>query len=383
MNTANIGSTGNSGSSAGTVGSVDTELRLQGLWSDCLPGGWSLYARKPLEIRLTKTPNGSPGLEFLFKTEPDVAPSSSNGFTCEVLAQEGVHVVRIVRTNAVLPGLFEAFAHDLIELCRSMQGDADEKAPVDCSPVIERIAAWQEFMRLRHEGLSKKEEVGLFGELSVLLDWLRAGGNPQKIADVWTGPQHGARDFRFDDENALEVKSSVNVTPFCATIESLEQLDTSEYPELRLAAVCLEEVDDVERIEEEANPTASTERAAREESAERADDATLDPDRPETIATLCEAICAHLPTELLRRRFESLALRAGFRPDGGKRPWRRFLRRKVFCYRAADLPRLTPGETPGIVRARYDILLSGPHGEALPSVPHLELAVFLKQTLRN
>lgn len=368
MNTANNGSIESNGSTVGT------DRRLQGLWADCLPGGWSLYARKPLEIRLTKTLNGAPGIEFLFKTEPDVAPSSSNGFTCEVLAREGVHVVRIVRTNAVLPGLFEAFAHDLIDLCRSLRGDANGKDTVDCSPVIERIAAWQEFMRLRHEGLSKKEEIGLFGELSVLLDWLRAGGNPQKIADVWTGPLHGARDFRFDDENALEVKSSVKVTPFCATIESLEQLDTSEYPELRLTAVCLEEVD------EEANPTESMERAATEESA---DDATLDPDRPETIATLCEAIRAHLPTELLRRRFESLALRAGFRPDGGKRPWRRFLRRKVFCYRAADLPRLTPGETPGIVRARYDILLSDPHGEALPSVPHLELAVFLKQTLRN
>lgn len=355
---------------------ISPDRRLKDIWADLLPGGWSLYDRKPLEIRLTKTPNGAPGIDFLFKTEPDVAPLSSNGFTCEVLAREGVHVVRIVRTNAVLPGLFEAFALDLIGLCGSLRDDANGKTPVDCSPVIERIAAWQEFMRLRHEGLSKKEEIGLFGELSVLLDWLRAGGNPQKIADVWTGPQHGARDFRFDDENALEVKSSVKVTPFCATIDSLEQLDTSEYLELRVAAVCLEEIDD------ETTPRETTERTV-DATPDAQPPEPLGEERPETLATLCEAIRSHLPTELLRRRFESLALRAGFRPDGGKRPWRRFLRRKVFCYRAADLPRLTPGETPGIVRARYDILLSDPHGEALPSVPHLELAVFLQQTLRN
>lgn len=351
------------------MSTVSTDRRLKDLWADCPPGSWSLYDRKPLEIRLTKTPNGSPGIEFIFKTEPDVTPSSSNGFTCEVLAREDTHVVRIVRTDPVLPGLFEAFALDLIELCRSLQGGAANASDaVDCTPVIERIAAWQEFMRLRPEGLSKQAEIGLFGELSVLLDWLRAGGNPQKLADVWTGPLHGARDFCFDDTYALEVKSSVKITPFCATIESLEQLDTSEYPELRVAAVCLEEVDEETTL---ADRTESTK------------DVALEAELPETLATLCEAIRAHLPTELLRRRFESLTLRAGFRADEGKRPLRRLLRRNVHCYRAADLPRLTPGETPGIVRARYDILLSDPNGEALPSVPHLDFALFLQQTLRN
>ena len=274
------------------MSTVSTDRRLKDLWADCPPGSWSLYDRKPLEIRLTKTPNGSPGIEFIFKTEPDVTPSSSNGFTCEVLAREDTHVVRIVRTNPVLPGLFEAFALDLIELCRSLQGGAANASDaVDCTPVIERIAAWQEFMRLRPEGLSKQAEIGLFGELSVLLDWLRAGGNPQKLADVWTGPLHGARDFCFDDTYALEVKSSVKITPFCATIESLEQLDTSEYPELRVAAVCLEEVDEETTL---ADRTESTK------------DVALEAELPETLATLCEAIRAHLPTELLRRRFESL-----------------------------------------------------------------------------
>lgn len=343
-----------------TVGSIEVDQRVESLWKTCSLGTWSLYVRHPLEIRLTKSKSGVPGIDFVFEHEPDIAPSSSNGFTCETVPEGNRHIVRIVRTTSGEPGLFEAFVLDLVELCHALHPEpfATTEPSPDCTPIVKRIAAWQDFMHRRPNGLTEKAEIGLFGELSILLDWLRAGGNPQLVSEVWTGPVHGARDFRFDADTALEVKTSRKLRPFAATIDSLEQLDTSDCPELFLAAVGIEEFEGTE--------------------------STTDRDgEPETLRTLCEKISALLPTASLRNDFESLCLRAGFRCGERKQKLHAFVRRQVLCYRAESLPRMTRANAPGILRARYDILLSDENAEPLPDAECIDYHDFLELTLRN
>ena len=104
---------------------------------------------------------------------------------------------------------------------------------------ITRIRAWQSFM---HRGkdiiLSPEKEVGLFGELELLRDFLSLGIPDTNVINSWEGPFEGIHDFKFGN-GAIEVKTTLAPNRFRAQISSLEQLDDALVQPLFLAAMRL------------------------------------------------------------------------------------------------------------------------------------------------
>jgi hypothetical protein len=92
------------------------------------------------------------------------------------------------------------------------------------SRFISRVVAWQEFMKTKRVmKLSTEEEIGLFGELTLLRKLLDSCISKEKVIQGWKGPLNSVKDFYYESV-AIEVKSTISHRSFIATIDSLEQL---------------------------------------------------------------------------------------------------------------------------------------------------------------
>lgn len=107
----------------------------------------------------------------------------------------------------------------------------------DLRVFLGRIRAWQEFMRKGSIPLSPENEVGLFGELTILEKIIAAGVSPEIAVNAWVGPTaDGIRDFALGF-GAIEVKATVSSNGFVAKIGSIEQLDDTNCKPIFLGAV--------------------------------------------------------------------------------------------------------------------------------------------------
>jgi len=132
--------------------------------------------------------------------------------------------------------MFAIMAADVIALLESSGYVGDERL---YQLFVGRIRAWQEFMEKGRDGvLGPEAEVGLFGELVVLLGIITAGVPAAVAVDCWQGPLRGIHDFEIGP-GAIEVKATISVAGFPATIRSLEQLDDSVRQPLFVAGVRL------------------------------------------------------------------------------------------------------------------------------------------------
>lgn len=103
---------------------------------------------------------------------------------------------------------------------------------------IKRIIAWQDFMKKNQRGLlSSEEEIGLYGELEILADLIRATSS--NTVNYWRGPLKSPQDFIFK-KGMVEVKTSVTTNNFIAQISSLGQLDCIGKSPLYLACINLQ-----------------------------------------------------------------------------------------------------------------------------------------------
>lgn len=170
---------------------------------------------------------------------PDQLPQGRGFLVCQPdLGQENAGRVFIAlrRQSAGNLELFAMMADDIVSTLGTMRGANDERF---FSAFLARIRAWQDFMRRGADGLlSPEAEVGLFGELEILVDLLSTGLPPSVAVEAWQGPLDGIWDFVLGT-GAIEVKSTVAPNGFLATIGSLEQLDGSLTGSLFLAAVRL------------------------------------------------------------------------------------------------------------------------------------------------
>lgn len=89
---------------------------------------------------------------------------------------------------------------------------------------IARIRAWQQFMSRAGGALSPEAELGLAGELECAASLIAAGMSAYAVMEGWKGPLDGLQDFELGS-GAVEVKSTLALAGFPATILSLEQLD--------------------------------------------------------------------------------------------------------------------------------------------------------------
>ena len=103
---------------------------------------------------------------------------------------------------------------------------------------LNRISAWQEFMKKGVQGLTPEEEVGLIGELHVFAKLISEKLPLSILAEGWLGPVDGQQDFVIGT-GAIEVKTTLSSTGFLAKVGSLEQLDDGLRAPLFVAGIRL------------------------------------------------------------------------------------------------------------------------------------------------
>jgi hypothetical protein len=117
--------------------------------------------------------------------------------------------------------LFTRMVADVVETLTSPENLTEHRI---FQLFIARIRAWQQFMSRAGGALSPEAELGLAGELECAASLIAAGMSPGAVMEGWKGPLDGLQDFELGS-GAIEVKSSLAVAGFPATILSLEQLD--------------------------------------------------------------------------------------------------------------------------------------------------------------
>ena len=171
---------------------------------------------------------------------PDVKLPQGQGFEVLRLHSDptgGNHlVVALARRPDGSTDLFGMMAEDMVGWLDHWAAAGEETV---LQRFLARIRAWQDFMnRHREYVLSAEKELGLFGELVLLESLIEVGMRPRDVLDAWRGPVDGVQDFVIGD-GAIEVKTTLTVGGFPATVSSLEQLDDGLRKPLFVAATRL------------------------------------------------------------------------------------------------------------------------------------------------
>lgn len=226
----------------------------------------------------------------------------------------------LLRQAAGSLDMFTIMAADVVTTLNSSGIEIDEQL---LGLFLGRIRAWQGFMKHGNEGvLSPESEVGLHGELLVLEALIEAGLPPATAIDSWYGPIDGVQDFQLGT-GAIEVKTTISIGGFSASVTSLEQLDSSLVKPLFLAGVRL-----------------------------RLDETGIN--LPERVAAIRKMLQLESAALIV---FESRLLHAGFSSAMSLRYTRRFSHDRTMIFHVDDcFPALTRSRVPNEIRKiRYEI----------------------------
>lgn len=229
------------------------------------------------------------------------------------------------------PARRDLFAEICSDCVRAVLRGEDDGEGDLVSLLAARLSAWRAFLRDQSGGLSRREAIGIIGELLLLDQLLDHGAD---AVDMWTSPDGGLHDFERSG-HALEAKTSLGAARRLY-ISTLDQLDEAGLASLHVAHLRLIEVAD-----------------------------------GETLAEIAERIEARLGGERARGAFRNALLRRGFAPgpvaDVGPRV--RLAGTEFYVVRDG-FPRLRRGDMAlGIVEAEYQVevrALSGFQAEGLP-----------------
>jgi len=106
--------------------------------------------------------------------------------------------------------------------------------------LLQRIEKWKSlFEKASMQGLSPKEQRGLFGEIFFLRMLLMENPNYENVIKSWVGPEKRARDFQLKNWG-VEVKTTSGNNHQLIQINSERQLDTSNLKNLFLFHISLE-----------------------------------------------------------------------------------------------------------------------------------------------
>jgi len=276
---------------------------------------------------------------------PDKNLPQGHGFQVNRLERnitgDGNIWVSLARLPAGSLDMFCLMAEDIISFLSSHYNNAEEDV---LQTFLGRIRAWQTFMDHGSLGvLSSEAEIGLFGELVVLREFLKTTLPKIDVVTAWEGPIDGLQDFLVGT-GAVEVKTTVSPASFPAKIGSLEQLDNSLTQPLYLAGIRLE-----------INASGHT--------------------LPEFSRSLREYLSAD-PSALAL--YDSRLMRAGLFEIHTDSYIRKFQHMNTLVFSVDEnFPRLTSGNVrPEIRRANYEIDLS------LVKYSNTDLSIAIK-TLRN
>ena len=318
--------------------SLYTAEMVEDLWSRLTPGTFLMIDNGEIGIRLVNT-DGREGLSFNLASSAEWKDLSTQGFTAEVIEERTGRTLRLLKNQGYEINFFSTFVANLLELAYEIR---EEESRVQLKQLFSRIRAWQKFMAVRKKNLDKKQQLGIFGELTVLNFLVKNGLAGSTLRELWTGPLKGAHDFKIREKNFLEVKASLCNTPFEIKVTSLEQLDCREDENLFVAALyCCESKNG------------------------------------DNIIQLAKKIQKSLGCKLDSVEFESLLTAVGLNPFEKEDGLFRFEVSALSFADARKLPRILPTTVPGILTASYTIALTNESGEKwtelLTSDQYLEL----------
>ncbi|QTN21781.1 PD-(D/E)XK motif protein [Rhizobacter sp. AJA081-3] len=289
--------------------------------------GWRSIAISPAGSTLVHAGRRYPGgaesvlAQFSVRSIPQGTKwPEGGGFTVEPVALGDDRVwIALTRRDTASLELFAAMARDVGAALAQCPSNNEPKA---FATLIGRVRAWQEFMRKGGQPLGAEAEIGLFGELCMLLRLLDEGVEPAVACAAWKGPLNGLRDFELGT-GGIEVKSTVSTTGFPARVGSLAQLDDTERQPLFVAAYRL-------RQTQAGRTLAGAVQAARDAMASDAEAQRL----------LADRLIASGYRDVHAQQYVRTFVPAQFR---------------VLCV-GSGFPRLTPNSVPpGVTRATYDI----------------------------
>lgn len=179
------------------------------------------------------------GFQGIRAMPPDSGLPQGQGFEVSRLTSDPIGGNRIWFALARrAEGSLELFVMMTEDLVRLLEADTMQDSEDGLlRQFLSRIRAWQEFMGRHQYGVLPPEaELGLFGELVVVLQVIDAGMPALRALESWKGPLGGLQDFMLGS-GGIEVKTTLSTGGFPATITSLEQLDDSLHQPIFLAAV--------------------------------------------------------------------------------------------------------------------------------------------------
>lgn len=175
------------------------------------------------------------GFEKVQLSSSEALPEGQGFFVERVVMDDGWTWLAITCSESGLLDLFVSMVCDVVGLLDTV---SQTNIHTQMHLFIERIRAWQEFMKKGVNALGPEREIGLIGELAVLNSLLDEGLGCSTVVDAWKGPCDGEQDFELGT-GAIEVKTTVSQTGFPARVGSLLQLDDHIRQPLFLAGVKL------------------------------------------------------------------------------------------------------------------------------------------------
>ncbi len=107
---------------------------------------------------------------------------------------------------------------------------------------VNTLDSWDSCFRNKREGLSRGEQIGLYGELYFLQHRIFKNTDTTSYAlKSWRGHQRKHQDFEFNNGN-IEVKSTTKKEHRTVTINSEKQLDPRGFKNLNLYVLSLKEI---------------------------------------------------------------------------------------------------------------------------------------------
>ena len=120
-------------------------------------------------------------------------------------------------------------------LCADVLAELPANGPADPAVLLAVLERWRRFWANNRDGLSRDDQLGLVGELWLLLEWLPA--LTVRALTAWQGPLRGRHDF-VAEALSVEVKTTGTSTgPVVHPIARLDQLDDAGSGQLYLLSL--------------------------------------------------------------------------------------------------------------------------------------------------
>lgn len=126
--------------------------------------------------------------------------------------------------------VFTSLCADLIEVVRA---HSDEETSA-LRAFLDRFGRWQQFLeRMGTQAMSSEAQIGLYAELTLLLEDILPRSPSLAGVAWWTGPERTHQDFQLPSA-AIEVKATHQISPVRIVISSERQLDSTGFKRLLL-----------------------------------------------------------------------------------------------------------------------------------------------------